>query len=203
MHRARLADWLPTRRVVVIVVTLVFALAALAVAAVRSSTGGCSAAAPIPTLTPQLRALGGFDQPLDPGQEQLDDAAARAAAAVGVDLSGVVAGHPVAERAVAPASHDALVVPLVRPLGSEGGATQVVGLVAFLRDCSGRAYFDTVDDLARNVATTSLATDYPRVDVGTAQQRLGAPTHPDLIYTDSPFAPSWRARDGPRTIPAT
>ncbi|MFN2452514.1 MAG: hypothetical protein ABR541_09195 [Candidatus Dormibacteria bacterium] len=176
-------------------------LTGFGIAAARSLTGGCSLPAPVPQLTPQLRALGDLDQPFDAGRlDQLDDAAARAAAATGVDLGGASAERPVTELASGTARYDAVVVPLTRREAS-GRPLGVVGLVAFLRDCAGQLHYDATDDLSHNRSTATLPAAYPAVDASTASRQLAGAV-PQLVYSGSPFRPSWRDPGSGRVVSA-
>lgn len=162
------------------------------------SGSGCSLPAPVPTLGAQLRAIGGFDQAFDPQNRQsIDDVATQAASATSPGLIGAAPEPPVS---VAPSSLQrppALVVPLVST--ETRGSPRVVGLVSFLVDCSGRAYFSAVRDLSSLGARAPRS--FPGVPLLTAEAKLGTGT-PQLIYTSSPFTPAWRDSEDGRTIPA-
>ena len=191
------------RRVWTLVGLVVVLFGVFSIVALRSRTPGCTAPPPAPALDPRLKALGGFDQPIDAGrQDQLNDAAQRAAAAIGVDLSGVIAERAVPVTAEPPARSDALVVPLTRRTSDQSGA-RVVGLVAFYRDCSGQAHFGGVDDVAHNASTTTLPLSFPLITSTTARQRLGVTAAPDLVYSESVYAPVWRDLLSGKTTPAT
>ena len=166
-----------------------------------TSTGGssCSFAQPVPILPPRLRSLGGFDQPQDPADTLgLEAFAAQAASAVAPGLIGTVAGEPVRVRALDPAKPDALVVPL---RSNEPGLQHpvVAGLVALLLDCAGRAYYSAVDDLTLRGA--SAPQSFPSVSTTDAASSLGA-ARPQLVYSQSPFAPRWRNPDTGQSIAA-
>ena len=176
-------------------------LAGFGIAAARSLTGGCTQPAPVAQLSPQLRALGDLGQPFDAGRlDQLDDAAARAAGATGIDLGGASAERPVTELAAAPARYDAVVVPLTRREAS-GRPVGVVGLVAFLRDCAGQLHYDATDDLSHNRSAATLPAAYPAVDASSASRQLGGAV-PQLVYSGSPFQPSWRDPGSGRVVSA-
>jgi hypothetical protein len=195
--------WLRRHPPVVLVGVAVFILAAVfAVALARSRSAGCALAPPVPNLPSQLRVLGDFDQPYDASQPRvLQDAASRVATALHRDLGATEAGDPVAVRAIASDHHDALVVPLSLAPVAGGGPRPVVGLVAFLRDCSGRAYYSAVEDLARTSTGGELATAFPALPRGDAT-RLLATVDVELVYGASPFTPSWRDLRSGQTIPA-
>ncbi len=163
------------------------------------SDTACTVAPPAPSLTAQLRALGGFDQTYDPdNRPALRSLAAQAASVVTPALIGAVPGDPVRVTASASGKPDALVIPLARTASGDG-APRVVGLVAFLRDCSGRAVFSAVDDLTSG-GSPGVA-QFPAVTAETAATRLGTGT-PALVYASSPFAPQWRNPSSGATIPA-
>ena len=175
----------------VVVVTLVH------VASEGGST--CSFSPPLPSLPPRLRSLGGFDQPQDQSDTPgLESFAASAASAVAPGLIGTVAGSPVRVRALDPHTPDALIVPLQsRALGLQHPI--VAGLVALLVDCAGRVYYSAVDDLT--LRGTTAPESFPSVSMTDAATSLGA-SRPQLVYTQSPFAPRWRNPDTGNTIPA-
>lgn len=160
----------------------------------------CSLAAPIPSLSPQLRAIGGFDQPYDPGDRQtIDTLAVQAASATSPGLAGALPGDAVSVSSVSPQRPDALVLPLLTDSGT-GSLTRVVALVSFLRDCSGRVYFSSVDDLSAPNGASTLRT-FPAVSAAVAAQRLGI-TSPQLAYTSNPFVPLWRDPASGSTVSA-
>lgn len=155
---------------------------------VRSRTPGCTVAAPRPSLPPELRALGDFDQAYDPTNvPALQDAASRAASALHSDLIGATPEAPVSVAAARPADQAALVVPLRSPVASAQGFAPLAGLVVFLLDCQGGAYFATVEDDA--TAQPPLAA-FPPVSRTQAEGRLGS-TALRLEYTASPLQPQW------------
>jgi hypothetical protein len=195
--------WLRRHPPVVLAGVAVFILAAVFVVALaRSRSAGCALAPPVPDLPSQLRVLGDFDQPYDVSQPRvLQDAASRVATALHRDLGATEVGDPVPVRALAPDHHDALVVPLSLAPVAGGGPGPVVGLVAFLRDCSGRAYYSAVEDLGRSSAPGQLATAFPALPRGDATRRLAA-ADIELVYGASPFTPSWRDVRSGQTIPA-
>jgi hypothetical protein len=159
----------------------------------------CTVAAPIPSLNAQLRALGGFDQPYDPGDRQIiETVSAQAASATAPGLIGALPSDPVQVASTSNQRANAIVVPLLTTTPGET-APHVAGLVSFLRDCSGRAYYSAVADLtARGLPA---ARTFPAVSAAVAGQRLGVDT-PQLVYTTSPFAPAWRNPANGTTIPA-
>ena len=168
-------------------------LVVLGFALVRSRTAGCDLAPPSVTLPSQLRVIGGFDRPFDAGdQRALRETASQAGSVIHPDLTGTAAGGPVLVSAATPDKHDAIVVPLRTP------ERRVAGLVAFLRDCSGRAYYSDTEDLLASGATLA---GFPAVDLQTASARLGI-EQPRLVYLATPFQPRWRDPAGGRTIPA-
>lgn len=166
-----------------------------------TSGGGssCSVSPPVPSLPPRLRSLGGFDQPQDPADTLgLEGFAAQAASAVAPGLIGTVAGQPVRVHALDPTRPDALVVPLQ---STTPGLQHpiVAGLVALLVDCAGRAYYSAVDDLTLRGA--SAPQSFPSVSMTDAAASLGI-ARPQLVYSQSPFAPRWRSPDSGQTIAA-
>ena len=167
---------------------------------VTSSSGtSCSVSPPLPSLPSRLRSLGGFDQPQDPTDTLgLQSFAAQAASAVAPGLIGTVAGEPVRVNALNSSTPDALVVPLQSD-GAGGQHPAVAGLVALLVDCTGRAYYSAVDDLTARDAPAQQS--FPAVTMAHAAARLGVP-HPQLVYSQSPFAPRWRNPDNGDTIDA-
>jgi hypothetical protein len=186
-------------RVLVLTGVLAAVVVALVVALAHSRTPGCSVAPPDVNLPPQLRSLGEFAQPFDTAdQRTLTDAATRAATALHSDLAGAAPIGIVREAASGGAAHDALVVPLAV---SSTGQRRVVGLVAFLLDCGGRAYYDDVDDLLRTDPSI-LPTTYPTPSAEQAAIQLGIATTPRLVYRDTPFHPLWEDPASHRTVPA-
>jgi hypothetical protein len=178
---------------------LVVVLVAVVVAAVRSRPGpGCVVPPPVPNLPAALRALGGYDQPMPTEPATLKATATQIATTLYPDLRGAVAGDPVLERAVVRSRPDALVVPLHVP--GEGAAPgRIEGLVAFLLDCQGRAYYSDTRDLLRT--TSSLPEAYPSVPRQVAEAQLGS-SGLELVYDDDPFSPRWRDRATGRDLPA-
>jgi hypothetical protein len=163
------------------------------------SPGSCTVSAPVPSLPAQLRAIGGFDQAFSPSDTtSLRRVAASAASVVAPDLIGVQPDSPVAEAAASASKPNALVVPLI---GTAAPAQRgkVVGLVAFLRDCAGRAYYSAVDDLIAHSST--FAPSFPSVSQAAAAQQLGTAS-PQLVYKDDPFSPEWRNGSTGAAIPA-
>jgi len=168
-------------------------LVVLGFALARSRTAGCELAPPSVTVPSQLRVIGGFDRPFDAGDPRaLRETAAEAGPAIHPDLAGTAAGDPVPVGAAAPGSHDAVVVPL------RSADRRVVGLVAFLRDCSGRVYYADTEDLLPSGAALA---DFPALDSSTAAARLGI-EHPQLVYLATPFQPRWRDPASGRSLPA-
>jgi hypothetical protein len=179
--------------VVVVAVILTIALA-------RSRTAGCTVPPPEPNLPAPLRTLGELTQPLDPAdQRALADASVRAATALHGDLAGARADTVVREAATGSAQHDALVVPL--SLEAQAGQRRVVGLVAYLLDCSGRAYYHDVDDLLRTNPGI-LPTRFPTVSAEEAAALLGSKGPPRLVYRDTPFKPLWQDAATGRSLSA-
>jgi hypothetical protein len=180
--------------VVALAVALVAGAAVLSVALARSRSGGCDVA--------ELRSLGGYDQPIDPAQDprSIADASVTAAAALHDDLAGATADTAVREAANGPAEYDALVVPLSVPAGATG-QRRVVGVVSWLLDCSGRAWFDDVRDVLRTDPSL-LPAHYPVVAAAGAAQRLGVATPLRLVWRTSPFTALWLDPQSGRTLPA-
>lgn len=163
------------------------------------SPGSCTISAPVPSLPAQLRAIGGFDQAFSPSDATtLRRVAASAASAVAPDLIGVAPEIPVAESATTADRPNALVVPLIGT-GAPAQRGKVVGLVAFLRDCAGRAYYSAVDDLVARGGVS--AQTFPPVTQAAAAQQLGTAS-PQLVYKDDPFSPEWRNGSTGASIPA-
>jgi hypothetical protein len=185
-------------RLITLAVIVVMILGGSVVVLLRSRTADCTVVAPRPSLSPALRALGDFDQSYDPANvAALEDAAGRAAAALHPDLIGSTAEAPVAVAATEPGSPDALVVPL-RSHTSATGPPPLAGLVAFLRDCQGNAYFATVED---DAATLTL-TQFPPVTREQAAAQLGSSAL-RLVYVSSPLTPQWLTTQVPaRSLPA-
>lgn len=152
----------------------------------RSGSPGCTVPAPQPSLSPALRAIGGFDQGYSVADVMaLEDVARRAAAALHPDLIGATAEGPLTVRAQRPGQPDAVVVPL-RAQASGGAAPRLAGLVAFLLDCSGRAYLAGVED---DTSASPPLASFPPVSREQATARLQAIPH--LVYSSSPLQPSW------------
>jgi len=191
------------RRPFVLAILAVLAVVAvvLGVALARSRTAGCDVAAPQPNLPSTLRTLGGFDQAFDPtDQRSLDDASVSAATALHSDIAGASADAIVREAASGSATYDALVVPLSVP-GGQTGQRRVVGLVAWLLDCSGRAYYSDTRDVLRTDPSV-LPTHFPTVTAAEAQAQLGGSGAPRLVYHASPFSPLWLDPQSGRTVNA-
>ncbi len=176
------------------------AIAIVTITHISSGGGGeCNVGAPAVSLTPQLRALGGFDQAYDPDNRLvIVTVAVQAASAVSPSLIGASPGDPVRVASVSPQKADAIVVPLMS--SGQGGTLHLAGLVAFLRDCAGRAYYSEVRDLSAQGA--AAPSTFPAVSEVAASEKLGVAT-PKLVYTSSPFAPSWRNPFSGNTIPAS
>jgi hypothetical protein len=190
-------------RLIALGVAVLTAFAALTVALVRSRpAGGCSVAPPIPTIPDQLRALGDFDQPYNASDTRtLQDAATRVATALHPELGGARISDPVPVRALASDRHDAIVFSLGTNPGPNGAPRTVAGLVVFLRDCSGQAYYSAVDDLLRTFPAGAAPASFPEVSSQQAASGLGV-TNPELVYTTSPLTPQWRDPSSGRTVPA-
>ena len=188
-------------RVLAVLGVVAAGLVGLGIAAARSGTPGCTVPAPEVVLPEQLRVLGEFDQPFDPGDTRgLQEASVRAASALHSDLTGARAGAPVAVAADHPAQHDALVVPLAESGSAANAPVRVAGLVAYLRDCSGRAWYDDTDDLL-HTDPSLLPQRFPTVSAGSAAATLGT-TSPRLVWRDSPFHPLWLDPQSGRSVVA-
>ncbi|HEY8756830.1 MAG TPA: hypothetical protein VIN65_10855 [Candidatus Dormibacteraeota bacterium] len=181
-------------RLIALAATVAVLLGGTIVVLLRSRTADCTLVAPRPSLAPVLRALGDFDQSYDAGNvAALEDAATRAAAALHPDLIGTTAEAPVAIAAARPGSPDALVVPLRSHTALPSASPPLAGLVAFLRDCQGNAYFATVED---DASTQPPLVQFPSITGEQAAAQLGsAPVR--LAYLDSPFAPEWETTGPP------
>ena len=180
-----------------VAVALIFAAAVLVL--VRSRTPDCTVAAPRPSLAPVLRALGDFDQGYNSANvPAIEDAAVRAAGTLHGDLIGTTAEAPVMVTAATPESPNAMVVPL-RSHSAASGTPPLAGLVVFLRDCQGNAYFDTVED---DATTRPALLSFPPVSGAQAATRLGTPAV-QLEYVASPLRPIWvDSADAAQTLPA-
>jgi len=185
-------------RTAALITVAALALAALAVAAARSRTGGgCATPPPATALPDALRAIGDLDQPYPSSDTRnLQEAAVRAASALHSDLATTFVSDPIRITAVPPAHDDAIVFALRTNVGANGVPRTVVGLVEFLIDCSGRAFFQRVADLA-----PSPPPDFPITGRDEAAARLGT-TNPQLVYDCDPLAPQWRDPVSGRAIPA-
>jgi hypothetical protein len=182
-------------RLVALAVIVVALLGGTVVVLLRSRTADCTVVAPRPSLSPALRALGDFEQSYDAGNvAALDDAASRAAAALHPDLIGATAEAPVPVAATVPGSPDALVVPLRSPTARSSGSPALAGLVVFLRDCLGNAYFATVED---DSATQPPLLQFPPVTREQAAAQLGSAAL-RLDYVDSPLTPEWEVVGTPQ-----
>ncbi len=187
-------------RLIALAVIVALLFAGGIVVLVRSRTPDCSVVAPRPSLAPALRALGDFDQSYDVGNvPALEDAASRAAGALYGDLIGTTAEAPVVVAAALPGSPDAVVVPLRSHAASARGQPALAGLVVFLRDCQGNAYFDTVED---DVSAQPALIDFPPISRAQAEARLGS-SGLRLEYMTSPLRPQWVTMATPaRSLPA-
>ncbi len=187
-------------RLTALAVVIAVLLAGAIVVLVQSRTPGCTIVAPRPALPPALRALGDFDQSYDATNvPALDDAAGRAAAALYGDLIGTTAETPVPVAAAPPGQPDALVVPLRSHVVTAQGQAPLAGLVVFLRDCQGNAYFDTVED---DASAQPPLIAFPAVSREQASAQLGT-TALSLEYTGSPAHPVWTTIGGAaRSLPA-
>jgi hypothetical protein len=187
-------------RMVALGVTVVLLLAGATVLLVASRTPDCGVAAPRPLLPPALRALGDFDQAYDAGNAPiLEDAAVRAAGALHPDLIGTIADPPVAVAARQPGSPDAMVLALRAHPATAQASAQLAGLVVFLRDCRGGAYFATVED---DAAAQPGLVEFPPVTKEQAAAQLGAGAL-RLVYEGSPLEPLWVTTGPPeRSLPA-
>lgn len=186
---------------VTLLVVVVAGAVILSVALARSRPSGCDVPSPTVSLPSELRTLGGFDQPFDPSDvRSLADASVTAATALHDDLAGAGPDALVHESADRGAGYDALVVPLSVPAGTTG-ERRVVGVVAWLLDCSGRAWYDDTRDILRTDPSL-LPQHYPLLDSQQAQQRLGAAAAPKLVWRTSPFSPLWLDPQSGRTVPA-
>jgi hypothetical protein len=186
-------------RLVALAVVVALLFTAGIVVLVRSRTPDCSVGAPRPSLTSALRALGDFDQAYDAGDvAALEDAATRAASALYGDLIGTTAEAPVTVAAARAGSPDALVIPL-RSQVTASGPPPLAGLVVFLRDCQGNAYFDTVED---DASVRPPLFEFPPVSRDEAAAQLGTSAL-RLDYVASPLRPRWlRPVNSPTSLPA-
>jgi hypothetical protein len=190
------------RKPVVLVALGILAVAGviLGVALARSPTAGCTVPAPPINLPAQLRSLGELSQPFDLADPRsLADASVRAATSLHSDLAGASADGVVREFATDGAQHDGVVVPLSVAQGSTG-QRRVVGLVAYLLDCTGRAYYDDTLDLLRS-NPAALPAHFPVLTQSEAATQLGT-AQPKLVYRDTPFAPFWQNPSTGATVSA-
>jgi hypothetical protein len=95
--------------------------------------------------------------------------------------------------AAQPASPTALVVPLRSPAQSTQAGASLAGLVVFLLDCQGGAYFATVED---DATAQPPLTAFPPVSREQATTMLGS-TALRLEYTTSPLQPQWTTTTAP------
>ncbi|MEO8898050.1 MAG: hypothetical protein ABI352_10505 [Candidatus Dormibacter sp.] len=187
-------------RLIALTGVVAIVLATGIVVLVGSRSPGCAVAAPRPSLPAELRSLGDFDQSYDvTNAPAMADAAERAASTLHSDLIGAIPQPLVFEAAAHPSSPDAVVVPLRSPLSSATGA-RLAGLVVFLRDCQGAAYFSGVEDDA--TAQPPLER-FPPVSQAEAAAQLGGVVLPRLVYTTDPLHPLWATGAAPpRSLPA-
>ena len=185
------------RLLIGIVVLLVVGGLGTAIVLSASGTSTCTYPAPAtPSLPPQLRSIGGFDQPLDPGNYAAIEANARAAA-VATDpfLIGIAAQAPVSEKNTAANQPNAVVVPLSRSGLSQAS---VVGLAVYLTDCAGRAYYQGTSDLGSHPIFS-----YPKLGQADAATQLGASAGEiEIVFSTNPLAPSWRVKSTQSQISA-
>jgi hypothetical protein len=181
-----------------VIVAVLFTVGILVL--VRSRTPDCTIVAPRPSLPAALRALGDFDQSYDVANVgAIEDAATRAAAALHGDLIGATAEAPITITAGSPGLPDAVVVPLRSHAVSSLGRPPLAGLVVFLRDCQGNAYFDTAED---DASAQPPLLDFPRVSRDQAVAQLGS-SGLRLEYVASPLQPQWVTMTGAvRSLPA-
>ncbi len=180
-------------RLIALAVGLAVVFSAAIVVLVRTRTPDCTVVAPRPSLSSALRALGDFDQAYDANDSPaLEDAATRAAGALYGDLIGTTAELPVAVDSGVAASPDAVVVPLRSHVAPSQGPAPLAGLVVFLRDCQGNAYFNTVED---DASRQPPLVDFPSVSRAQAAQRLGS-SAVQLEYVGSPLRPRWATAGG-------
>jgi hypothetical protein len=124
--------------------------------------------------------------------------AAQAASAVAPGLIGTQPRPPVRVHALDSNEPNAIVVPLLS--NAPGEQRQVVaGLVALLLDCTGRAFYSAVDDLTLKSATAPES--FPSLSTSRAASMLHT-NQPQLVYTQSPFAPRWRNPDTGASVAA-
>jgi hypothetical protein len=181
-------------RLITVGVIAVLVLGGVVALLLNSRTAGCGVVAPRPSLAPALRALGDFGQSYDAGNvAALEDAAGRAAGALHPDLIGSTAEAPVTVVAAQSGSPDALVVPLRSQTPSPTGPPALAGLVVFLRDCQGNAYFSSVED--ESGAQPPLLM-FPPVTRDQAVARL-ASVAIRLDYVGSPLHPQWQTLEVP------
>ncbi len=187
-------------RLIALAVAVAVVFAAGIVVLVRSRTPDCSVVAPRPSLPAELRALGDFDQSYDATNVAvMEDAASRAAAALHSDLIGTTAETPVAVAAGGAGMPDAVVVPLRSHIGSTQGPAPLAGLVVFLRDCQGNAYFATAED---DASAQPALYAFPAVSRDQAAAQLGTQVL-RLVYQASPLRPGWETTTSPvRSLPA-
>ena len=186
-------------RLIALAVTVALVFTVGIIVLVRSRTPDCTVVAPRPSLPASLRALGDFEQSYDvTNVGALEDAAARAAAAVSSDLIGATAEPPVTIVAGNPGSPDAVVVPLRSHAATAAGPPPLAGLVVFLRDCQGNAYFATVED---DASAQPPLLGFPAVSRDQATGQLGSAVR--LEYLASPVQPLWVTVTEPaKSLPA-
>jgi hypothetical protein len=181
-------------RLITVGVVAILVLGALVAVLLSSRTVDCGVVAPRPSLAPVLRALGDFGQSYDAGNvAALEDAAGRAAGALHPDLIGSTAEAPVAVASAQPGSPDAIVVPLRSHTPSPTGPPALAGLVVFLRDCQGNAYFSSVEDDSGAQPPLLM---FPPVTRDQAAARLASAALM-LDYVGSPLSPQWQTLGTP------
>ena len=174
-------------RLVALAVAVAVVAAGAIVVLARSANPGCAVAAPRPSLPDQLRSLGDFDQAYDANDVgRLQDVAQRAASALHSDLVGATAEQPVAIAAQAGSGQPAAIVVPLRAPASDAQPPPLHGLVVFLRDCAGNAYYASVED---DTTATPPPAAFPAVTSSDAAARLGGPV--TLAYATDPLHPLW------------
>ena len=165
---------------------------AVVVAALHSVSSGCAYPQPVASLSPALRAVGGYDQPLSDDARSLEQTALSAAAVDHPHLLGTTASAPVTIHSRGGTGADAEVVALTDP--SRAG---VAGAVVFLRDCSGRLYYSGSEEFATPLPA------FPSVSAGDAAHDLNTSAASlRLVYEDSPLRPEWEDPASGRTVAA-
>ena len=181
-----------TRGALIGIGLVVVAAVALGIAALHSISSGCAYAAPVPSLSPALRAVGGYDQPVAGDAPSLEKTAVGVAPLDHPHLLGTKASAPVLVHGGSGTSPDAEVVALTDPSGPG-----VAGAVVFLHDCSGRTYFSQSEEF------TSPLSAFPPVSAAEAARELSTSIDSlTLIYQDSPLHPEWKDTRSGRTVSA-